>query len=45
MPLGSAHPAQLGCAGYGWLRPEGVRRKLEEMAAEWTGPLPWRGVE
>jgi hypothetical protein len=22
--------------GYGWLRPEGVRRKLEEMAAEWT---------
>jgi WD40 repeat protein len=25
----------LGCAGYGWLRPEGVRRELEEMAAEW----------
>jgi WD40 repeat protein/serine/threonine protein kinase len=24
----------LGCAGYGWLRPEGVRRKLEEMADE-----------
>jgi WD40 repeat protein len=24
----------LGCAGYGWLRPEGVRRKLEEMARE-----------
>jgi WD40 repeat protein len=24
----------LGCAGYGWLRPEGVRRKLEEMAAK-----------
>jgi WD40 repeat protein/serine/threonine protein kinase len=24
----------LGCAGYGWLRPEGVRRKLEEMAKE-----------
>jgi hypothetical protein len=23
----------LGCAGYGWLRPEGVRRKLEGMAA------------
>jgi WD40 repeat protein len=22
----------LGCAGYGWLRPEGVRRKLEELA-------------
>ena len=30
----------LGCAGYGWLRPEGVRRKLDEMAAEWTGPPP-----
>ncbi|MBI5395728.1 MAG: protein kinase [Verrucomicrobia bacterium] len=25
----------LGCAGYGWLRPEGVRRQLEKMAAEW----------
>ena len=24
----------LGCAGFGWLRPEGVRRKLEEMAHE-----------
>ncbi|MCD4674242.1 MAG: hypothetical protein K8R77_16380, partial [Anaerolineaceae bacterium] len=24
---------ELGCRGYGWLRPEGVRRKLEEMAA------------
>jgi WD40 repeat protein/serine/threonine protein kinase len=24
----------LGCAGYGWLRPEGVRKKLIEMAAE-----------
>jgi WD40 repeat protein len=23
----------LGCAGYGWLRPEGVRWKLEEIAA------------
>ena len=22
----------LGCAGYGWLRPEGVRRKLEALA-------------
>ncbi|MBN2559618.1 MAG: protein kinase [Phycisphaerae bacterium] len=30
----------LGCAGYGWLRPEGVRRKLEEMTANWQGPLP-----
>jgi len=25
---------KLGCAGYGWLRPEGVRKKLEEMVAE-----------
>jgi hypothetical protein len=25
----------LGCAGYGWLRPEGVRRELEKMTAEW----------
>ena len=24
----------LGCAGYGWLRPEGVRRELERMAKE-----------
>ena len=29
----------LGCAG-GWLRPEGVRKKLEEMAATWKGPPP-----
>jgi WD40 repeat protein len=24
----------LGCAGYGWLKPEGVRRELERMAKE-----------
>jgi WD40 repeat protein len=30
----------LGCAGYGWLNPEGVRRELEKMAAEWKGPPP-----
>jgi hypothetical protein len=30
----------LGCAGYGWLRPEGVRRELEKMAADWTEPPP-----
>src|SRR5262249_18784046 len=30
----------LGCAGYGWLRPEGVRRELERMAESWTGPPP-----
>ncbi|MBN2147206.1 MAG: protein kinase [Anaerolineales bacterium] len=28
----------LGCAGYGWLRPEGVRHELEKMAGEWQGP-------
>jgi WD40 repeat protein/serine/threonine protein kinase len=30
----------LGCAGYGWLRPEGVRRELEKMTAEWDGARP-----
>ena len=30
----------LGCAGYGWLRPEGVRHELEKMAATWQGPPP-----
>jgi len=30
-------------SGYGWLRPEGVRRELEKMTAEWQGPpkMPW----
>jgi WD40 repeat protein len=27
----------LGCAGYGWLRPEGVRKKLEELMREIQG--------
>jgi hypothetical protein len=29
--------------GYGWLQPEGVRKKLEEMTRNWQGPppLPW----
>ncbi len=31
---------QLACAGYGWLRPEGVSRELEKMAADWQGPPP-----
>jgi predicted Zn finger-like uncharacterized protein len=31
---------KLGRAGYGWLRPEGVRRELEKMAATWQGPPP-----
>jgi WD40 repeat protein len=25
-------------AGFGWLRPEGVRKQLEKMSADWTGP-------
>jgi hypothetical protein len=25
----------LGCAGYGWLRPEGVRQQLEAIAASY----------
>jgi WD40 repeat protein/serine/threonine protein kinase len=28
----------LGCAGYGWLRPAGVQRRLEELARTWNGP-------
>jgi len=34
---------ELQYRGYGWLRPEGVRKKLEEMTANWQGqrPLPW----
>jgi len=28
----------LGCAGYGWLQPEGVRQELEKMNSTWTGP-------
>jgi hypothetical protein len=27
----------LGCAGYGWLRPDGVRRQLQQMARGWKG--------
>jgi hypothetical protein len=34
----------LGCVGFGWLRPEGVRKELEKMAATWTGPPPLPGV-
>src|SRR5262249_3670754 len=30
----------LGGAGYGWLRPEGVRRELENMAAAWDSRPP-----
>jgi len=35
----------LGCVGYGWLRPEGVKKKLEEMAANWQGPPPLPGTK
>jgi WD40 repeat protein len=28
----------LGCAGYGWLRPDGVRRKLDQLARGWKRP-------
>jgi len=31
----------LACAGYGWLREEGVRKKLEEMALKWKAPQDW----
>jgi len=31
--------------GYGWLREEGVRKKLEEMTANWQGPPPLPGAE
>jgi WD40 repeat protein/serine/threonine protein kinase len=30
----------LGLAGYGWLRPEGVRRELEKMTARWSSSEP-----
>jgi hypothetical protein len=34
---------QCGC---GWLRAEGVRKKLEELTAKWKGPppLPWESA-
>jgi len=35
---------ELSRRGYGWLRPEGVRRELEKMAREWKGPPPLRGA-
>lgn len=35
----------LGCAGYGWLRPEGVRRELEKMVREWNGLPPLLDAE
>lgn len=35
----------LGCAGHGYLRPESVRKKLEEMAAEWNPASPSLGLD
>ncbi|MGD9092733.1 MAG: tetratricopeptide repeat protein, partial [Anaerolineales bacterium] len=35
---------QLQFAGYGWLRPEGVRLKLDEMAKNWQGPQPFQSM-
>ena len=32
---------ELQYRGYGWLKLEGVRKKLEEMAANWQGPPPF----
>jgi WD40 repeat protein/Zn ribbon nucleic-acid-binding protein len=34
---------ELQYRGFGWLKPEGVRKKLEEMTANWQGPpkMPW----
>jgi hypothetical protein len=36
----------LGCVGYGWLQPEGVRRELEKMTANWLSSpaLPKRSI-
>ena len=36
---------ELQYAGYGWLRPEGVKRELEKMAANWEGPPPLPRIE
>jgi hypothetical protein len=30
----------LGRAGYGWLKPESVKKMLEHKASEWTAPPP-----
>lgn len=35
---------QLQYVGYGWLRPEGVQRKLEELAASWQEPPSLVGI-
>jgi len=35
---------ELQYRGYGWLRPEGVRRQLSKMTEEWQGPPPLPGA-
>lgn len=30
----------LGCAGFGWLRPAGVQRKVKELSTNWQPPPP-----
>jgi len=35
---------ELQYRGYGWLCPEGIRKKLEEMTANWQGPPPLTGI-
>jgi WD40 repeat protein len=34
---------ELQYRGYGWLKPDGVRKKLEEMTANWQGSPPLSG--
>jgi WD40 repeat protein/serine/threonine protein kinase len=34
----------LGCSGYGYVRPEGVRAELERMGRDWKGPPPLPGL-
>ena len=31
---------ELRCAGFGWLRPDGIRRELDRMASDRQGPPP-----
>ncbi len=33
---------ELQIRGYGWLQPEGVRRRLQQRTAAWNGPPPLR---
>ena len=31
---------ELRHCGYGWIKPEGVRKELQSMTAQWQGPSP-----